>query len=67
VLYERLKNDTHRPLLSGTTEEKINAIQTLLAQRQKYYRQAEFFLQLTGSEIIDEIVFKIIAFIKGNK
>jgi len=67
VLYERLKNDTHRPLLSGTTEEKITAIQNLLEQRQKYYRQAQFFLQLTGSEMIDEIVQKIIAFIEGSK
>ncbi|MBN2092387.1 shikimate kinase [candidate division KSB1 bacterium] len=67
VLYERLKNDTYRPLLSGTTEEKINAIQTLLEQRQKYYRQAEFFLQLAGSERIDDIVLTITAFIEGNK
>lgn len=67
VLYERLKDDTHRPLLSGTTEDKMSAIQTLLAQRQKYYRQAQLFLELTGSEMIEEIVQRIIAFIEGSK
>lgn len=67
VLYARLQNDTNRPLLSGTAAEKMKSIQTLLDQRQKYYRRAALFLQLTGSEMIDEILFKIIAFIEGSK
>ncbi len=67
VLYERVKNDTNRPLLSGTIEEKINTIRTLLEKRQQYYRKAELFLQLTGSEMIDEILHKIIAFIEENQ
>lgn len=57
TLYERIKNETHRPLLNGDfTQETVEA---LLNKRQKYYMQADFIIDTNNMPayvIIDNII-----------
>lgn len=57
TLYERIKNETHRPLLNGDfTQENIEII---LNKRQKYYMQADFIIDTNNMPayvIIDNII-----------
>lgn len=56
-LFNRIKNETHRPLLSKDfTQETIEA---LLNKRQKYYMQADFIIDTNNMPayvIIDNII-----------
>lgn len=57
TIYERLKDDTTRPLLQG--DDPLTKIWTLLNERDPYYREAaDVVIAVDGksfSEIIDEI------------
>ena len=53
VIYERIKQETHRPLLR--TPNPLEKIKELLAGREKFYRQAEFVID-TSDKSIDEVI-----------
>ena len=56
-LYERIKNETHRPLLQNETP--LNTLQTLLKKREKNYLLADYVIDTMGKDITaitDEII-----------
>lgn len=61
TIYERLKDDTTRPLLQG--EDPFTKIRTLLQERDPYYREAaDVVIAVDGKgfdEILDEIGEKV--------
>lgn len=61
TIYERVKNDTTRPLLQGA--DPLHKIRTLLRERDPYYRAAaDVVITVDGKsfdEILDEIEDKI--------
>ena len=65
VIYERIRHETHRPLLKG--EDPQQKIQELLKQRAARYAQADYTVETDGKspEQVAEEVVKI--FKKGNK
>jgi shikimate kinase len=63
ILYERLKDESaNRPLLRGKPDLK-QFIETLLAEREAYYRKAAFTLH-TAHKSVEEIVQEIVEMLK---
>lgn len=61
VLYRRIKNSTHRPLLKSINESQlVRYIETMLQKRQPYYEQADIIIAAeegtTPGEIVDHII-----------
>jgi shikimate kinase len=57
VLFNRIKDETHRPLLSNDFSEQT--VESLLNKRQKYYMQADFIIdtnQMPAYVILDNIL-----------
>lgn len=57
VLFDRVKNETHRPLLNQ--DFSIETIEALLNKRQKYYMQADFIIDTNNMPayvILDNII-----------
>jgi len=57
VIYERVKDDTHRPLLKGEDPQKT--IKELLALRQPFYKKADYTIDTDGKtneQVCDEIL-----------
>ncbi len=64
ILYQRLKNSTHRPLLNGIHESQlIDHIEKRLTQRQPYYEQADIIIDgnegTMPAEIIELLIQKL--------
>ena len=59
VIYERVKNDTYRPLLQ--VKDPLQKIRNLLEYRKKYYDRADYFID-TSELIIDEVVDEIMKY-----
>lgn len=56
-LFNRVKNETHRPLLNDNFT--LETVETLLNKRQKYYMQADFIIDTNNMPayvIIDNII-----------
>ena len=62
VLYERITQKSHRPLMANKTPAETNlAIQELLLKREKYYSRAEFSFENTGTfrpQQMAELIYK---------
>ena len=57
AIYERVKNDTARPLLNGLSEEEKKAkISEMLKQREVYYKTTSDVTINTSGKTVDEIV-----------
>jgi shikimate kinase len=60
ILYERLQHEVaQRPLLQGKSDLR-KFIKELLAQREKFYRQAQFTIHTAG-KTVEEIAAEIAA------
>lgn len=57
TIYERLKDDTTRPLLQG--EDPLTKIKTLLQERDSYYREAANVVITVDGKSFDEILKEI--------
>ncbi|MCX4340209.1 MAG: shikimate kinase [Lachnospiraceae bacterium] len=57
TIYERLKDDTTRPLLQG--ENPLTKIKTLLQERDPYYREAADVVITVDGKSFDEILCEI--------
>ena len=59
TIVDRLKNETtHRPLLTGKTDEELNSfIQNKLNERMKYYLQADYTV---NSEDVVNVISEIL-------
>ncbi|MBP7088711.1 MAG: shikimate kinase [Candidatus Omnitrophica bacterium] len=60
VIYQRIKNERHRPLLK--VEDPLKQIESLLKKREPFYLQAHYAInteKLTVKEIVDMIVNKL--------
>lgn len=62
AIYERVKNDTDRPLLAG--EEMFEKIKRILKEREGKYRCADYYID-TEAAGIDEAVAEIIRFVQA--
>jgi shikimate kinase len=61
VLFQRIKNSTHRPLLKSINESQlVHQIETMLNQRQPFYEQADIIIDANESTSPDAIVELII-------
>lgn|SRR3989338_6312484 len=58
VIYERVKNEQHRPLLNVTNPQA--KISELLGQRQPYYEKAAHFIVDTSRRTPEEVVSEIL-------
>ncbi len=56
VIFERIKHETHRPLLQ--TPEPLAKIKELLDQRQQFYAQADFVID-TSEKSVDGVIGEI--------
>ncbi len=56
VIFERVKLETHRPLLQ--TRDPLAKIRELLGQRQRYYNQADFVID-TSDKTVDAVIGEI--------
>lgn len=56
VIYERIKQETHRPLLQ--TPDPQAKIKELLDSREKFYRQADFVFD-TSEKSVDDVIREI--------
>lgn len=56
VIYERIKQETHRPLLQ--TPDPLAKIRELLGSREKFYRQADFVFD-TSTKSVDDVIGEI--------
>lgn len=56
VIYERIRHETHRPLLQ--TPDPLAKIRELLASREKFYHQADLMID-TSDKSIDEAIKEI--------
>ncbi len=56
VIFERIKHETHRPLLQ--TPEPLAKIRELLDQRQQFYAQADFIID-TSEKSVDAVISEI--------
>lgn len=65
VVYERLKNDTTRPLLQG--EHPLEKIENMLKQRESFYRKSADVIINVDHLNIDEIVEKIARYSDNNR
>jgi shikimate kinase len=64
LLYQRIKNSQHRPLLNEAVGSGlIQYIETLLQQRQPFYEQADFIIhgdeQTTPGDIVELIINRL--------
>jgi shikimate kinase len=60
TLFERIRGETHRPLLQ--VADPVGRIRELLAQRQPFYAQADVVVDTTGrtvSDVADEVLRRI--------
>lgn len=57
TIYERVKNDTTRPLLQG--EDPLTKIKTLLQERDPYYREAADVVITVDGKSFDQILNEI--------
>ncbi|MFA5074423.1 MAG: shikimate kinase [Nitrospirota bacterium] len=53
IIYDRIKHETHRPLLQSPDPKKT--IRELLAQRQKFYQQADIIIDTSGKSVADAV------------
>lgn len=61
ILYQRIKDSTHRPLLKSITEfELAKKIEDMLIHRQPFYEQADLTVDGDENATPDEIVDRII-------
>jgi len=56
VIYERIKHETHRPLLQTT--DPLAKIKELLDSREKLYRQADYTID-TSAKSVDQVISEI--------
>lgn len=56
VIYERVKHETHRPLLK--VPDPMSKIRALLAEREKFYRQADIIID-TSDKSVEEVLNEI--------
>ena len=57
ILYQRIKNSTHRPLLNGINESQpVKHIEKIFTERQPYYEQADIIIDGNEGIIPEEIV-----------
>jgi shikimate kinase len=62
VLYERVKDETHRPLLH--VDDPLGKIREMLELRKEFYANNDFTVDTTSMNI-DEVVDEILKIIKG--
>jgi len=55
-IYDRIKHETHRPLLQGT--DPLAKIRELLDARERFYRQADFIVD-TSERSVDDVISEI--------
>ena len=55
-IYDRIKHETHRPLLQG--ENPLARIRELLDARERFYRQADFIID-TSERSVDDVISEI--------
>ncbi len=55
-IYNRIKHETHRPLLQG--EDPLAKIRELLDARERFYRQADFIID-TSERSVDDVIAEI--------
>ncbi|MCI0493655.1 shikimate kinase [candidate division KSB1 bacterium] len=61
VLFQRIKNSTHRPLLKSINESQlVHQIETMLQQRQPFYEGADIIIDANENTSPDAIVELII-------
>lgn len=60
VIYDRIKQDSHRPLLNN--DDPLKAISDLLSQRMVYYGQADYKV-MTDGKTVDQVADEIITFV----
>jgi shikimate kinase len=58
VLYERLKEDTTRPLLQAT--DPLGKLQSIFQQRQPLYKQADLHIRVSETENPSEIASRVL-------
>lgn len=63
VIYERVKNQTHRPLLN--VPDPLQRIKDILKQRARYYAQADCEV-LTDGKTAQEVAQGIVNIVSGN-
>lgn len=56
VIYERIKHETHRPLLQTT--DPLAKIRELLNSREQFYRQADYTIDTSGKSV-DQVISEI--------
>ena len=56
VIYERIKHETHRPLLH--VPDPLSRITELLTAREDYYRQADLVID-TSDKTVDQVICEI--------
>jgi shikimate kinase len=56
VIYERIKQETHRPLLQ--TPDPLAKIRELLDSREQFYRQADLVID-TSEKTVDDVINEI--------
>lgn len=61
VIYQRVKNEKHRPLLN--VDNPLQKIKELLKQRERFYQQAHY--QIDANCSVDDVVKKIESVING--
>jgi shikimate kinase len=67
VLFQRIKNSTHRPLLKSINESQlVQQIETMLQQRQPFYEGADIIIDANESTTPAEIVELIIQQLKSR-
>jgi shikimate kinase len=71
AIYERVKHNTHRPLLQVDDVENageivLNKIKTIMNERSSYYEQADLTIERDGMEP-QEVAKKIVHFLSANK
>jgi shikimate kinase len=57
-LYQRVKNDTNRPLLQNV-EDPVKVVQNLLKEREEFYSQADIIIDtedLSVEEVTDQLI-----------
>ena len=64
VIIDRLKDDIDRPLLQGSKEEKLNRINELMRERERFYRDASDFVIDTSDRSPDNIAQEILVELK---
>lgn len=61
VLYERLKDDSTRPLLQAT--DPLGQLQSIFQQRQPLYKQADLHVRVSDGETAEQIASRVIELI----